>query len=111
MSRCLIPNPLGDYHSPISSTWYETNLSECLCQTFIDQKVEHCREIEHWDWSEAQMLLLLAERKLNNNVPFPLVNRDESKLNLDKSAFSPFSFRKKTETVFTALPFVLQALL
>ena len=41
------------------------------------------------------MLLLLAERKLNNNVPFPLVNRDESKLNLDKSAFSPFSLRKR----------------
>ena len=41
------------------------------------------------------MLLLLAERKLNNNVPFPLVNRDERKLNLDKSAFSPFSLGKR----------------
>ena len=50
----------------------------------------------HRNWtlgrSEAQMLLLLAKRKLNNNVPFPFVNRDEKKLNSDKSAFSLFSF-------------------
>ncbi len=63
MSRYLMTNPVGDYHSPISSLRYETNLSERYCQRLIDPEGERRSEGARRDGSEAQMLLLLAKRK------------------------------------------------